>query len=94
LSDNEIDGKRGPLDESHFAAAKQKTIALNEDGFRGVAVAYKEIDDPKAAYAVVDDCATLALFALCNRHAVRLCGPDAPSEVMVRATLGNVRKAP
>ncbi len=51
----EIDGKQGPLDESHFAAAKQETIALNEDGFRVIAVAYKEIDAAKAAYSIADE---------------------------------------
>src|SRR5262249_49810287 len=38
----EVDGERGPLDESHFASAKEETLALNSDGFRVVAVAYKE----------------------------------------------------
>ena len=32
--------------------AKEETVALNEDGFRVIAVAYKEIDDPKAAYSL------------------------------------------
>ena len=52
----EIDGTQGPLDESHFATAKEETIALNEDGFRVIAVAYKQIDNPKAAYSVADEC--------------------------------------
>jgi P-type Mg2+ transporter len=52
----EIDGTKGPLDESHFAAAKELTISLNEDGFRVVAVAYREIDCPKTAYSVADEC--------------------------------------
>jgi Mg2+-importing ATPase len=52
----EIDGQRGPLDESHFAAAKEETVALNSDGFRVVAVAYKELGNPKAAYSVADEC--------------------------------------
>jgi Mg2+-importing ATPase len=51
----EIDGMQGPLDESHFATAKEETIALNEDGFRVIAVAYKQIDNPKAAYSVADE---------------------------------------
>jgi P-type Mg2+ transporter len=51
----ELDGTRGVLDESHFATAKEETIALNEDGFRVVAVAYKEIEDPKSAYTVADE---------------------------------------
>lgn len=52
----EIDGTKGLLDESHFATAKEQTVALNEDGFRVVAVAYKEIESPKAAYGVADEC--------------------------------------
>ena len=51
----EIEGTKGPLDESHFAAAKEEMVALNEDGFRVVAVAYKEIDPPKPAYSVADE---------------------------------------
>ena len=39
----------------HFATAQQETVALNEDGFRVVAVAYKEIDTPKSAYSVADE---------------------------------------
>jgi P-type Mg2+ transporter len=51
----EVDGTTGELDESHFATAKEQTIALNMDGFRVVAVAYKELDTCKAAYSVPDE---------------------------------------
>ncbi len=51
----EIDGTKGPLDASHFATAQEETVALNEDGFRVVAVAYKEIDSPKPAYSIADE---------------------------------------
>jgi Mg2+-importing ATPase len=51
----DVDGTTGLLDESHFATAKEETIALNEDGFRVVAVAYKEVDRPKAAYSIADE---------------------------------------
>ncbi len=51
----EIDGTRGPLDAGHFATAKDETVALNEDGFRVVAVAYKEIDNLKPSYSVADE---------------------------------------
>ena len=51
----EVDGTTGLLDESHFATAKEETIALNEDGFRVVAVAYKELDKPKTAYSIADE---------------------------------------
>jgi P-type Mg2+ transporter len=51
----EIDGTVDQLDESHFATAKEETIALNSDGFRVVAVAYKVLSAPKAAYAVADE---------------------------------------
>jgi Mg2+-importing ATPase len=44
------------LDESHFAAAKAETVGLNSDGFRVVAVAYKELSSPKAVYSVADEC--------------------------------------
>ena len=36
----EVEGTTGQLDQSHFEAAKEETIALNSDGFRVVAVAY------------------------------------------------------
>jgi Mg2+-importing ATPase len=52
----EIDGTGGPLDASHFETAKKEMVALNEDGFRVVAVAYKEIDERKSAYSVADEC--------------------------------------
>ena len=38
-----IDGETGPLDASHFASAKETTAKLNADGFRVVAVAFKEM---------------------------------------------------
>ena len=52
----EIDGVKGPLDADHLATAKDETTALNEDGFRVVAVAYKEIDSRKASYSIADEC--------------------------------------
>src|SRR5215467_3518635 len=51
----EVDGTEGPLDASHFATAKRETVALNEDGFRVVAVAYKQIAAPQSAYTVADE---------------------------------------
>jgi P-type Mg2+ transporter len=51
----EIDGTTGELDESHFATAKEETIALNSDGFRVVAVAYKELDTCQTTYSVADE---------------------------------------
>jgi Mg2+-importing ATPase len=52
----EIDGEVGLLDPSHLAAAKQEGAALNADGFRVIAVAYKELDTGKEAYTVTDEC--------------------------------------
>jgi Mg2+-importing ATPase len=51
----EAEGETGALDETHFAAAKQQTNELNADGFRVVAVAYKEVPEAKAAYSVADE---------------------------------------
>ena len=51
----EIDGVKGRLDASHLATAKGEMVALNEDGFRVVAVAYKEIDGPKTSYTIADE---------------------------------------
>ncbi len=50
-----VDGETGQLDESHFEAAKTLTTALNGDGFRVVAVAYKDMPPAKAAYSVADE---------------------------------------
>jgi Mg2+-importing ATPase len=49
------DSESGALDATHFAAAKQQTKELNEDGFRVVAVAYKEVHEAKVAYSVADE---------------------------------------
>jgi Mg2+-importing ATPase len=50
-----INGDTGVLDQSHFAAAKETTAALNSDGFRVVAVAYKEMLPEQGAYSVSDE---------------------------------------
>jgi P-type Mg2+ transporter len=50
-----LDGQIGRLDESHFETAQQQTVALNSDGFRVVAVAYKEMDPSKIAYSIADE---------------------------------------
>jgi Mg2+-importing ATPase len=52
----QIDGTGGMLDESHFLAAKEETRVLNMDGFRVVAVAYKEFEVSKHSYSVADEC--------------------------------------
>ena len=45
----DIDGDdRRSSTTSHFATAKEKTVALNADGFRVVAVAYKEMRPPQS----------------------------------------------
>jgi len=51
----ELDNECGTLDASHLAQAQAKTRALNEDGFRVVAIAYKEITDLKPSYSVDDE---------------------------------------
>jgi P-type Mg2+ transporter len=48
----EIDGEVGPLDQSHLDTAQQESAALNADGFRVIAVAYKELNAGKDAYTV------------------------------------------
>jgi Mg2+-importing ATPase len=51
----EAKGERGLLDESHFASARAQTEALNADGFRVVAVAYRELPASQKAYSVADE---------------------------------------
>ena len=43
------------LDPSHLETAKRETMELNADGFRVVAVAYKEMPPEQAAYTVSDE---------------------------------------
>ena len=50
-----LDAEVGRLDETHFEAAKQQTMALNSDGFRVVAVAYKEMEASKTTYSIEDE---------------------------------------
>lgn len=50
-----LDGKVGQLDDSHFEAAKEQTNELNSDGFRVVAVAYKEMSSSRTTYSVQDE---------------------------------------
>jgi Mg2+-importing ATPase len=54
-SNYSLDGKVAGLDESHFETAKTETVALNSDGFRVVAVAYKEMSPSQTAYSVEDE---------------------------------------
>ncbi|WP_244111970.1 magnesium-translocating P-type ATPase [Burkholderia diffusa] len=54
-SSYEVAGERGKLDQSHYVTAKDETDRLNGDGFRVVAVAYKDINPPKPAYGVEDE---------------------------------------
>lgn len=51
----DTEGERGALDTAHFSKAKQETNELNADGFRVVAVAYKEVPELKGAYSVADE---------------------------------------
>ena len=48
-------GETGLLDASHFQTAKTEMEALNADGFRVVAVAYKTIASPKTDYTLADE---------------------------------------
>ena len=50
-----IDGETGPLDASHFASAMETTAKLNADGFRVVAVAFKEMPPTQTTYSVADE---------------------------------------
>src|SRR4029078_8614936 len=49
------DGAAGSLDDSHFAQAKETTAKLNADGFRVIAVAFKEVPQAQATYSVADE---------------------------------------
>ena len=51
----ELGDELGTLDAGHLAQAQTKTKELNEDGFRVVAVAYKEMPAGANGFAVVDE---------------------------------------
>ncbi|QXP87441.1 magnesium-translocating P-type ATPase [Methylococcus capsulatus] len=46
----DAEGERFDLDESHRRRLKESTAALNEEGFRVLAVAYKDIETPEISY--------------------------------------------
>ena len=50
-----MDGQVIPLDNSHHQQAQAQTDALNNDGFRVIAIAYKEINADKTVYSVADE---------------------------------------
>jgi len=50
-----MDSDVAPLDESHLLQMQQQTARLNADGFRVVAVAYKEIADTRSNYGIDDE---------------------------------------
>jgi Mg2+-importing ATPase len=51
----EIDGVSGVLDSSHARTAREETAVLNADGFRVVAVAYRQFREPKTVYTAADE---------------------------------------
>jgi Mg2+-importing ATPase len=50
-----INDSAGALDASHFAQAKDTTAKLNADGYRVIAVAFKEMPPAQVAYSVADE---------------------------------------
>jgi Mg2+-importing ATPase len=56
-----IDDDVAPLDESHLVQMQQQTAKLNADGFRVIAVAYKEISDPRSTYHTADESSLILL---------------------------------
>jgi Mg2+-importing ATPase len=51
----ELDGRTAPLDAGHFADAQAESARLNADGFRVVALAYREFAAPQANYTIADE---------------------------------------
>ena len=54
-SNYKVGDEEGLLDASHFEAAKKEMEALNADGFRVVAVAFKNIDKSRMDYTLADE---------------------------------------
>jgi len=50
-----VDGAVAPLDASHLGQMQQQTARLNADGFRVIAVAYKEVVEPRSSYRNEDE---------------------------------------
>ena len=50
-----MDGDVARLDASHLVQMQQQTARLNADGFRVIAVAYKEIAEPRPSYRTEDE---------------------------------------
>jgi Mg2+-importing ATPase len=50
-----MDGDVDRLDASHLVQMQQQAASLNADGFRVIAVAYKDILDPRPAYHTSDE---------------------------------------
>jgi Mg2+-importing ATPase len=56
-----MDGEVAPLDASHLVQMQQQTARLNADGFRVIAVAYKDISEPRPAYHTADESGLILL---------------------------------
>jgi Mg2+-importing ATPase len=50
-----MDGDVALLDASHLERMQQQTARLNADGFRVIAVAYKDLPNPRPAYHTADE---------------------------------------
>jgi Mg2+-importing ATPase len=50
-----MDGDVAALDASHLDQVQQQTAKLNADGFRVIAVAYKDFSEPRLAYHTADE---------------------------------------
>ena len=55
-TNGEVDSTHFPLDTTHLERLNAVTRELNEDGFRVIAIAYKEIDAQQTVYSVKDEC--------------------------------------
>jgi P-type Mg2+ transporter len=56
-----MDGDVASLDASHLVQMQQQTARLNADGFRVIAVAYKDFADAPSSYRVEDECDLILL---------------------------------
>ena len=54
-SESEVDGVPAPLGADDLAHLQQVTRELNEDGFRVIAIAYKDLPEGDRAYSVSDE---------------------------------------
>ena len=86
-----MDDEVAPLDASHLVQMQQQTASLNADGFRVIAVAYKEIPDPRPTYHTADESGLILLGYIAFLDPPK---ESARTAIAALAQLGGTRQNP